>query len=359
MSEHAYWGLALAFGVTIAATALLIPLARHVGLVDHPTARKRHGTATPLVGGLAMFFALFAGIFASGIPLTETASLIAGSVLLIAFGVVDDLRDLSYRVRLIVQAAAGAILVYGGDMRIDSLGNLLGFGPIDLGPLAIPFTIFAVVGLINAVNMLDGLDGLAGAVTLSILLPLLAFTAGSQPTAILVPALLFTATIIAFLLFNYRFPWRRRALVFMGDSGSNFLGFVLSWLMLSLLEHQGEVLSPMAILWIVGFPVADTLVTMYRRHRKGVSAFQPDRDHVHYVLQKAGFGINASVLIISGVSAMYALIGIAGSLDRVPEPVLFLGYLLALAIHFAFLKHAWKITKKFRHLLTVPHMVDD
>jgi UDP-GlcNAc:undecaprenyl-phosphate GlcNAc-1-phosphate transferase len=93
---------------------------------------------------------------------------------------------------------------------------------------------------------------------------------------------------------------------------------------------------------------------MWRRHRKGLSAFRPDHDHVHFVLQRSGFGVNATVLIVSGLCAMGAAIGIISTLDGIPEPLLFVGLLTYFWAHNLFLSHAWKITKRFRHLLTVP-----
>lgn len=354
-----HWAACLSFGLTVALILLFAPFAGYLHLVDHPGERKHHVAPTPLVGGLAMFLALSVSLMTTGLGSETLAPLLAGSTLLIAFGLIDDAKDLDYRVRLAVQATAAAILVLWGDLRIESLGNLVGLGDIELGPLAIPFTIFAVVGLINAINMLDGLDGLAGGITLAILLPVMAYAGLQGARHILVPSVLLAAGIFAFLLFNYRFPWRKRAPVFMGDAGSNFLGFVLAYIVVSLIQLPGTQLSPIAILWIVGFPVADTLTTMWRRRRKGLSPFQPDRDHVHYILQRAGFGINATVLIVSSLAALFAVLAIVASLDKVPEPLLTLGFMILLVLHSYLLNHAWRMTKRFRHLLTSMHNHDE
>jgi UDP-GlcNAc:undecaprenyl-phosphate GlcNAc-1-phosphate transferase len=207
--------------------------------------------------------------------------------------------------------------------------------------------------------MLDGLDGLAGGVTLAILVPVLGYCELRGLNQVMLPGLVLASSIAAFLVFNYRFPWRERALVFMGDAGSNFLGFALAWIILSLNQGQSSGLSPIAVLWVVGFPVADTLVTMWRRRRKGLSAFHPDHEHVHYVLQRAGFGVNATVLIVSGLSALCAVVGLVASLDSFPQPLLTLALLALLASHNLLLARAWQITRKFRHLLTVPQRPDD
>lgn len=355
MFSETHWAALLSFGLTSMLILLLIPLARRVGLIDKPDERKRHTAPTPLVGGIAMFLGTAASLWFVAPQPDTFAPFLAGSALLVAFGLIDDARNLDYRIRFAVQACAAAILVFWGDLTIDTLGNLVGLGPVDLGPFSIPFTIFAVVGMINAINMLDGLDGLAGSVTLAILLPVLAFGRSEGVHEIVVPCLLLASSVFAFLLFNYRFRGREKAPVFMGDAGSNFLGFALAWIVVSLEGDGGSGLSPIAILWIVGFPVADTLTTMWRRRRKGLSAFTPDHDHVHYVLRRAKFSVNTTVLIVSGLTALCAIVGILASLDGFPEPMLTLGLLALFAVHNLTLTRAWRFTKRFRRLLATAY----
>lgn len=338
------------FALTCALTLFLIPVARRIGLVDDPCHRKRHREPVPVIGGLAMFVAVAVGLPLAGLPLASVHAFLAGSLLLVATGLRDDVKPIDYRVRFVLQALAAGILAVWGGVRIDSLGNLFGLGEVALGPFAIPFTIFAVVGLINAINMLDGLDGLAGSVLVAILGPIGVFAALSGVPGVAQIVVILLAAVLAFLVFNYRFPWRRSAHTFMGDTGSNFLGFALAWIVILLAQQPSAGLAPIAILWLIAFPVSDTLLTIWRRHRKGQSPFHPGHDHVHFILERAGFSINATVLIIAGVSLLCTSFGlIAGSLGW-PEPLLTLLLFLFIGIHSLALTRASRLSKVLRHI---------
>lgn len=347
------------FFLTLALIGILRPLSPLVGLVDKPGGRKRHAVPTPLIGGISMFLAVSAGLAITRMAPMPLLAFIVGSGLLVLVGTLDDREEIDYRYRLLAQLCAAGIMVFWGDLKIAGLGNLFGAGPISLGPLSIPFTLFAIIGLINAVNMLDGLDGLAGGVVLAILLPVTALSVmlGNEPTMAL--CLVLIATILGFLIFNYRFPWRHTAPVFMGDAGSNFLGYALAWVLLTLAHDEPHAISPISILWIVAIPVVDTLSIMWRRYRKGQSTFSPDRDHVHHMLMRAGFGVNATVLITSSITITIATAGISAALVGIPEPVLTLGFVLLLFVHYHLVRHAWKFTKRIRHLLAAGHTEAD
>lgn len=353
-----HWAALVGLALTTLLIALLIPVANHLHLVDHPDQRKRHVAPTPLVGGVAMYLGTLAGLLLSDIPLQTFGPFAAGATLLMVAGIIDDIRDLDYRIRLAVQCAAAGILIAWGGLSIDSLGNLVGLGPISLGPMTIPFTLFAVVGLINAINMLDGMDGLAGGVVVAILVPVSAYAAVAGLGHLAAATVVVIACVLGFLLFNYRFPWRHKAPAFMGDAGSTFLGFTLAWVMLSLFQHPESHLPPIGILWIVGFPVADTIVTMWRRRRKGLSVFRPDRDHIHYILQRSGFGINATVLIIAGLTALFATGALIASSQGVPQPLMTAAFVLLLYLHYRLISSAMRFTQRFRHLLTT-HSTDE
>mgnify|MGYP001057924977 CR=1 FL=1 len=230
--------IAPTFLLTCTLTLGLIPIAERIGLVDQPCHRKRHQLPTPIIGGIAIFIAVAAGLIVTN-PLTpSTHAFLAGALLLFAVGIHDDIKPIDYRIRLMVQSTAAAILAIWGNVRIDSLGDLFGLGDIALGPFAIPFTIFAVVGLINAVNMLDGLDGLAGSVVAAILLPIAVYASLHGLEGIAQIGIIVLAGVLAFLLFNYRFPWRASAHTFMGDTGSYFLGYSLAWIVIMLANHR-------------------------------------------------------------------------------------------------------------------------
>jgi UDP-GlcNAc:undecaprenyl-phosphate GlcNAc-1-phosphate transferase len=338
------------FALTCALTLALIPVARHLGLVDNPCQRKRHQLATPLIGGLAMFIAVTASLLLAAPPIDSVDAFLTGSLLLVAVGLRDDIKPIDYRIRFALQAVAAGILAIWGNVRIDSLGNLFGLGDIALGPFAIPFTIFAVVGLINAVNMLDGLDGLAGSVMVAILAPIGIYAALNGLDGIVQIIIILLAAVLAFLVFNYRFPWRASAHTFMGDTGSNFLGYALAWIVIMLAGQPNAGLTPIAILWLIAFPVSDTLLTMWRRYRKGQSPFQPGHDHVHFILERAGFSINITVLIIAGVSFLCAGFGLLAGIQGWPEPLLTLLLFAFAALLNLTLTRATRVTKALKPL---------
>ncbi len=342
-------------GLTSVLIALFIPMAERVSLLDHPDERKCHTAPTPIVGGIAIYLGVVASFLLADIPLQTLGPLAAGSTLLVVVGVIDDIKPLGYRVRLAAQCVAAGFLAIWGGLTIDSLGDLVGLGPISLGYLTVPFTLFAVVGLINGVNMLDGLDGLAATVVIAMLVPICAYASHAGLAPVALAGVLVIACICGFLVFNYRFPWRDKAPVFMGDAGSNLLGFVVAWAVLVLFQHPQSELPPIGLLWLVAFPVVDTLVTMWRRHRKGLSMFRPDCDHVHHVLQRAGFGVSGTVLIIAGSAASFGTIAIAASLAGIPEPLMFAGFILFILLHHWFMSSAWRFARTIRRLIIGRH----
>jgi UDP-GlcNAc:undecaprenyl-phosphate/decaprenyl-phosphate GlcNAc-1-phosphate transferase len=338
-------------GLTSICIALFIPMAARVSLLDYPDERKCHTAPTPTIGGVAMYVGVLASFVLTGLAEPSLGPLAAGSTLLVIVGFIDDFTPLGYRIRFVGQfIAAGLITIWGG-LTVHHLGDVFGLGPIPLGVLATPLTMVAIVGVINGINMLDGLDGLAASVVICILSPVFAYASVLRHTSLAVACLLVIACVLGFLLFNFRFPWRDRAPVFMGNAGSNFLGFVVAWAVLSLAKHPQSHMPPIAVVWIVALPVIDTLVSMWRRHKKGRSMFSPDRDHVHHILQRAGFSVNATVLIIAGTTAILATTAIAASLYDIPHTWLFAGYILLIYLHNWFIASAWRFARTIRRLL--------
>src|SRR5690554_3792438 len=191
------------FLLTVIGIALLRRQALQWGLVDRPGGRKQHEHATPLVGGIAMAAAYILTMLAIS-PTSNQKSLLFGLMILVALGVVDDLRDLSAKKKLIWQLLAATVIVVPGADYVYHLGYLWGGERVELAWLALPFTVIAVLGLINAVNMADGIDGLAGSlVSVSALwMVYLAWMSGYQAMAL--DLLLLIAVVLGFLLFNMR-----------------------------------------------------------------------------------------------------------------------------------------------------------
>jgi UDP-GlcNAc:undecaprenyl-phosphate GlcNAc-1-phosphate transferase len=231
----------------------------------------------------------------SGISREFLAYLIAGA-LLVAIGMLDDLRDLSWRLRLFVQALAAFILFLGGAYA-GSVGNLL-----DLGIWALPFSIFATVGVINAVNMIDGSDGLSGT-QVGIALAFFAFEAAQAGDhALVAQLLLILGGVVGFLALNLRYKGQPAARIFLGNSGSALLGLTVAWAAFRLARIPGHSSAGILAPWVIAIPLIDCVVVMGRRLLDGRSPFRADRNHIHHLLRDAGYSPQRIVALAAGMS---------------------------------------------------------
>jgi UDP-GlcNAc:undecaprenyl-phosphate GlcNAc-1-phosphate transferase len=317
------------FLLSVVLILLMEKIAIRFGLVDVPTARKRHNGHVPMVG-----VALFVAFATSALLLQERpagfTSFMIGLSILVLLGLLDDRMNLPALGRLIVQIASVALMILPSQTFIWHVGVLLGGDNLLLNQWAVPFTIIAVVGLINAYNMIDGIDGLAGSLSL---VALLWFAAAAGMTGLhdhLLLALLVAFCVAGFLVFNLRHRWRTRASVFLGDAGSMMLGAILGFLAIGLSQHSGELeyLSPVAALWICAIPVIDTITVAVRRMAEGRSPFSSDRGHLHHLMLEAGFTVGQVVTILSLLSSALGGIGVIGWYLGVPDAVLLLGLLV-------------------------------
>jgi undecaprenyl-phosphate alpha-N-acetylglucosaminyl 1-phosphatetransferase len=347
--------LILAFASVLLLTAACVPLLKRLapalGLVDVPDERKQHAVPTPLVGGVAIFLGLgltALWLLATGwlAPSPPVLSLLVGGSLMVIVGAIDDARDLSPGVRFAAQAAAALLMIFGGGVVLTDLGGMTPSGEtLALGWLAAPFTIFATIGIINALNMCDGLDGLSGSLALVSLSGLfVAAVAWGTPLTIL-PLAMLAAAVVGFLAFNLRLPGRARASVFMGDAGSMFLGFALTWFTVSMSQGEDRALPPAAALWFLMVPIFDTVTMMLRRILRGRSPFSPDREHLHHVFLLAGFSVNQTVALMAGLNALGGLVGLAAVWFRWPELWVALGFLLAGLGYFWMIMRAWRVMR--------------
>lgn len=277
-------------------TALTVPifsrLALRYDLVDLPNDRKVHTQPIPRVGGLAMALGTFVPIVYWGVGDRFVAAYLAGALVLLLFGLLDDYCDLSPRWKLVGQAIAALVAVYGGGIQITHLGQLAPDGFLLPVWLALPLTVLVIVGVTNAINLSDGLDGLAGGISLLCLcfISYLAYIEGDSTIALISMAL--CGAIFGFLRFN-SFP----ATIFMGDAGSQLLGFSAITLAMGLTQGN-TALSPVLPLIILGFPVLDTLTVMAGRIARGRSPFSADKTHFHHSLLALGLHQTESVLVI-------------------------------------------------------------
>jgi UDP-GlcNAc:undecaprenyl-phosphate/decaprenyl-phosphate GlcNAc-1-phosphate transferase len=283
--------LVAALAVTVALMPGLVRLAPHVGLVDYPGGRKAHSTPVPRVGGVALVIGTLTSLLLMAQQPTAWLFVYAGGLLLLAMGLWDDCVDLRWPLKLGAQVLAATLAVTAGDVRIDSITLV---ERIDLPiEIALPISVAFVVGATNAINLTDGLDGLAGGTTLLIVLVIgwLAYQSGNVEVATATAAL--AGSLLGFLRFN-----THPARVFMGDSGSQFLGYMVAVVAVQSTQGSDTALSAALPLVLLAWPIADTANVMIERIRVGVSPFNADRRHLHHRLLGLGFDHYQSVIIV-------------------------------------------------------------
>jgi UDP-N-acetylmuramyl pentapeptide phosphotransferase/UDP-N-acetylglucosamine-1-phosphate transferase len=298
-----------AFVVSLAVTMVLIPpLMRAAGrlrAVDLPNERKVHSSAIPRVGGIAMVAGAVLPILLWVPMQQQTVALLFGMAVILLFGFWDDRVDLDYRWKLAGQLLAALLVVVGGHVTIERIPF---FDGQDVPAYAsIPLTVVVIVGVTNAINLADGLDGLAGGTTLLslVVIALLAHMAGGQDVVMISVAVI--GATLGFLRFN-TYPAR----VFMGDTGSQFLGFSAGVLAIVLTQRTNLALSAGLPFLLLGLAILDTLTVMFQRIYEGRSPFSPDKNHIHHRLLALGFDHYEAVVLIylakAGlVSAAYLL----------------------------------------------------
>ena len=353
MTAFLHIGLALLVAFLVA--GVLIPAfdgpAHRLGLIDHPDHRKRHAKPTPLTGGLGVFAGFAVAIFVLGTPMAPYWSLIFGMIVLLLTGLADDLVDVSAKARLLIQIGVGCLMVYGGGLQINILGEIFGpaYGPVGLGLFAGPFSVACVVFMINAINMSDGLDGLAGGSCLFIfaLLAMAGWMSGASLNLVVIPMTLALAT-LGFLVHNLRMPGRERARVFLGDAGSMMLGFAIAWLAVAIHKDPGANIYPISMAWILIVPAMDTLALFFRRIHLGKSPFAPDRTHLHHIFRRCGYGVATTVHLIHLLVVATGLFGILAWQYRWPEWLMFAGAAGILLGYQVFLANAHRVLKWHR-----------
>jgi len=281
----------VAIGVTMALIPPLIKLAPRLQFVDMPQSRKVHVNPVPRVGGIAMAIGVLIGWAVWGQLSAAVIALLAGIIVLLIFGVWDDRATLSPGAKFFGQVLAVLIVMIWGGIKIGSVTFATRYVLPDL--LAFPLTFVFLAGATNAINLADGLDGLAGGTTMMCLagLALLAFTVGNMQVG--GAALLIIGAVLGFLRYN-TYPAR----VFMGDSGSQLLGFSAAVLSVMLTQDAGTPLSSALPLLLLGVPIIDTSMVMIERMASGHSPFKADRNHIHHRLLALGFDHHEAVMAI-------------------------------------------------------------
>jgi UDP-GlcNAc:undecaprenyl-phosphate/decaprenyl-phosphate GlcNAc-1-phosphate transferase len=290
--------LLLALFVTVSLIPFFIKIAEKMKVFDVPDERKVHTVPIPRVGGIAMAIGVFVAMFLWKDESGFLKSYIIGSAVIVFFGIIDDVKGLNYKIKFSGQIAAALVIVFYGGLKITHLGMLLSDNMLLPVWIAVPLTIVLIVGVTNAINLADGLDGLAGGVCL-LSFCCIGYLAFLEENAIVtLISLSLIGAIFGFLRFN-TYP----ASLFMGDTGSQFLGFSLVTVSLALTQGA-TALSPVLPVIIFGFPVLDTTMVMVHRLAEGHSPFLPDKKHFHHRLIHLGFFHTEAVFVIYIIQAI-------------------------------------------------------
>ena len=300
------FGSLLSFLGVLALLRLLHPFALKIGLIDSPGGRKLHNGNIPLIGGVAIYAVLWLAAF--WLPsFSETVFwLLTPAGVLVLVGVLDDFNHIAAAPRLLAQAAAAVIMIYGTGLYLHS--PIPELGATDLAPeIAIPITVIAIVGLVNAFNMIDGVDGLAGSITLVAILMIVlgqSLFGYLQGTASL---MVFAATVLGYLAVNLTITSKKK--VFLGDAGSLLLGFVVGWTLIITTQSAKPSVPTTFVIWTVALPVYDILAVMIRRVLKGQSPFYADRTHLHHICLRAGLNGRQALGVMILLSLSFCAVG--------------------------------------------------
>lgn len=314
-------------------------LALRINFVDVPNARKVHKQPIPLVGGVVLYIvAAILLLMNHAVDVFGFYLMLASGVLLVV-GLLDDLYQLSALWRFVAQIGACLIVIYFADLKLDTFGNLLTpNGDLQLGVMAIPVTIFGVVGVINALNMADGIDGLAA---MTFFLPVLVLGFLSDNLKLSLWLLSFLMAVMIFILFNIS----KKQKVFLGDNGSLFLGFILAWLLVYFSQgHQAyaAVIKPVTALYLVALPVYDTIFVMLKRMLAGHSPFKPDKTHLHHMFLALEISQIQTLLFVMVFQTLMITLGVWFYFYNIAENHQFYLFILLSVLYYLSMQIVWK-----------------
>ncbi len=294
----------ISFLIAISLSMMLIPflvrVASPLGLVDQPGPRKIHKKLVPRVGGIAIYLGSLTPMLI-WMPKTQLFfALITALTLLFLFGVWDDRSDINFKLKFLGQIAAASIAVYWGDAGIHNFPFFADY-EIPVG-LARIFTVILLVGVTNAVNMTDGLDGLAGGTSLLAIGCMTVIAYLAMDASMVVFGLSLIGAILGFLRFN-TYPAR----IFMGDSGSQLLGFCSGLICILVTQNSNTAMSPMVAVMVLGLPLLDVLMVMAIRLSEGRSPFSADNNHIHHKFLSIGFSHREAVYVVYAIQIALVL----------------------------------------------------
>ncbi|HDU8586238.1 TPA: UDP-N-acetylglucosamine--undecaprenyl-phosphate N-acetylglucosaminephosphotransferase [Vibrio alginolyticus] len=317
--------------------------------VDRPSCRKKHIGDVPVIGGLSLFVTItLASTFEGQLLPNQQDFLVCGLILTI-IGTIDDKLDISASFRLCVITVISVWLTLGEGIALTELGNLFGFGVLNVGSANVLLTTIAIIGCITAFNMVDGIDGLLASLASVTFLALgfMFYQAGEVKLTIF--CFIFVLSMFPYILCNLDLIPKRSFKVFMGDSGSFLIGFTIVWLLIHSSqsisnEVQAILMKPVTALWLIAVPLMDMAMVMLRRLRKKQSPFKADRLHLHHICMRLGLSSRQTLAFITFWALLFAAFGTLGQVFQVHEHVMLILFLLAFTCYVFIVSYIWRIT---------------
>jgi len=313
----------LAFSVSIGLTPYVRKFAFKLNAVARPNHRTIHKGVIPRFGGIAVFVAFLAGTVLMILLSDEKFAalhrealvfLFAGSIIL-WLGIYDDIKGANCYQKFSIQVIAGLIVILFG-YKITAVVNPFGI-PIFLGIFSVPVTLLWIVGITNAINLIDGLDGLAAGISLGAAIIMVFISLYFSNIISAFPAAILAGAIGGFLVFN-----SNPAKIFLGDSGSLLIGFLLACFSINGTFRDSSAVAIYIPMVVLGIPILDTILAILRRIRKRIHLFQADKEHIHHRLLQLGFSHKKAVLLLNGISYFWGMVALA--IFIVNEPYSFL-----------------------------------
>ncbi|MDC3416702.1 glycosyltransferase family 4 protein [Aquibacillus salsiterrae] len=299
--------LVIAFIISLVATWILTPqvkkLAVLIGAMDVPDHRKIHTVVTPRLGGLAIYLGVIAGFIYLQPTFTYFWPIMIGTFVIIITGILDDIFQLKPVYKLAGQVIASGILIYSGLLIEKITIPIIGIVPLE--SFSILITFLWIIGITNAINLIDGLDGLASGVTTIALTSIAVMAFVDVRVAVFMYCIVLIGSNFGFLYHNFH-----PAKIYMGDTGSMFLGYSVAVISILGLFKNVTLFSFIIPIIVLAVPIFDTLFAIVRRAFKGENIMMPDKFHIHYQLLAAGFSHRMTVLIIYAFSTVFGVLAI-------------------------------------------------
>ena len=287
--------------------------------LDNSGARKKHIGSVPVNGGIAMFIAFFIGFILFNNIYDNFVILLICSALILILGFLDDISELSAQSRMLAQTMVILIAYSFGMVQISSFGNIVGTGLFSFNNWSLIITLLAFMAGMNAQNLVDGIDGLSSGTAIVTLSSISFLALNAQMNQIASVSLLYLSILIPFFYLNLS-----KNKIFMGDSGSLFIGFGIAWLLI--ISAQGELafFKPVTALWIYALPLLDIISVIIIRLKSRKSPFQPDHNHIHNQLMlKLEINSRKALVFILFLSTLFAFTGVIMEISNTPEWLMF------------------------------------